>query len=136
MILRRFMGPAAILRHKAPIDGLNVLILYVFVGAVMENVGARVTAEPSHMLGLAALAFATVLVVMALTAFALGFLASQRNMGLMLAATSRDLPDLVWLYFAFCQFPIYLLPQILKPLARRVTRADVFAAAERGAGPD
>jgi BASS family bile acid:Na+ symporter len=43
-------------------------------------------------------------------------------MGLMLAATARDLPELVWLYFAFCQFPIYLLPQLLKPLARRVTQ--------------
>jgi hypothetical protein len=42
----------------------------------------------------------------------------------MLAATARDLPELVWLYFAFCQFPIYLLPQLLKPLARRVMRAE------------
>jgi BASS family bile acid:Na+ symporter len=55
-------------------------------------------------------------------------MASQRNMGLMVAATSRDLPELVWLYFAFCQFPIYLLPQLLKPVARRVTRADKVAA--------
>jgi hypothetical protein len=53
-------------------------------------------------------------------------------MGLMLAATSRDLPDLVWLYFAFCQFPIYLLPQLLKPLARRITRADAAAKAKGG----
>jgi len=22
------------------------------------------------------------------------------------------LPDLVWVYFALCQFPIYLLPQL------------------------
>jgi BASS family bile acid:Na+ symporter len=139
MILRRLAGPDAIRRHKEPIDGFNVLILYVFVGAVMENVGARLIAEPRHMIGLAALAFAIVLVVLALTAavfarvgparaFALGLMASQRNMGLMLAATSRDLPDLVWLYFAFCQFPIYLLPQVLKPVARRVTRADGAAS--------
>ena len=43
-------------------------------------------------------------------------------------ALSRDLPELVWLYFALCQFPIYLLPQLLKPLARRLTRADAKAA--------
>jgi hypothetical protein len=136
LILRRAIGPAAIRRCKEPIDGLNVLTLYVFVGAVMENVGARFISDPWRMAGLAALAFATVLIVMALTAavfarvgasraFALALMASQRNMGLMLAAASRDLPDLVWLYFAFCQFPIYLLPQLLKPLARRVTRAEV-----------
>jgi hypothetical protein len=147
LVLRRLVGPAAIERHKEPIDGLNVLTLYVFVGAVMENVGAHFISEPLRMAGLAALAFAVVLVVLALTAavfaragasraFAFGLMASQRNMGLMLAATSRDLPDLVWLYFAFCQFPIYLLPQLLKPLARRVTHADAVAAAKRSAIPD
>jgi BASS family bile acid:Na+ symporter len=141
--LRRMAGPARIRRCKEPLDGFNVLILYVFVGAVMENVGARLIADPWRMIGLAALAFATVLVVMALTAavfaragasrtFALGLMASQRNMGLILAATSRDLPDLVWLYFAFCQFPIYLLPQLLKPLARRITRADAAAKTRGG----
>jgi hypothetical protein len=138
-ILRWLVGPAAVLRYKEPIDGLNVLVLFVFVGAVMGSVGAHVVAEPWRMAGLALLAFATVFVVLALTtvvfaragasrAFALGFMASQRNMGLMVAATARDLPDLVWLYFAFCQFPIYLLPQLLKPVAHRVTGADPKAA--------
>ena len=42
-------------------------------------------------------------------------------MGLMLAATGGALPDFVWLYFALSQFPIYLAPQLLKPLARRLT---------------
>jgi hypothetical protein len=138
VVLRRLAGPAAIQRYKEPIDGFNVLILYVFVGAVMENVGARLIAEPWHMIALSALAFAVVLAVLTLTAaifarvgppraFALGLMASQRNMGLMVAATARDLPELVWLYFALCQFPIYLLPQLLKPVARRVTRADAVA---------
>lgn len=37
----------------------------------------------------------------------------------MLAATGGVLPDMAWLYFAMCQFPIYLSPHLLKPLARR-----------------
>ena len=53
-------------------------------------------------------------------AFVLGLMASQRNMGLMLAATSGALPDLTWLYFALSQFPIYLSPQLFKPIARRL----------------
>jgi BASS family bile acid:Na+ symporter len=145
--LRWLVGPAAIMRHEESIDGFNVLILFVFIGAVMENVSTRVVAEPWRMIALAVLAFGTVLVVLALTAlvfaragasraFALGLVASQRNMGLMLAVTARDLPDLVWLYFAFCQFPIYLLPQLLKPLARRVTRAESAAAFARCAATD
>lgn len=131
VVIRRLAGPAAIERRKAEIDGVNVIVLFVFVAAVMENVAARVYAEPLRMIGLAALAFATVLFVLILTtfvfvragrarAFALGLMASQRNMGLMLAATGGMLPDLVWLYFAFCQFPIYLLPMLLMPIARRL----------------
>jgi BASS family bile acid:Na+ symporter len=50
---------------------------------------------------------------------ALGLMVSQRNMGLMLAATDGALPGLTWLYFALSQFPIYLTPQLLKPLAQR-----------------
>ena len=133
LLLRRVMGQAFLERRKAQIDGVNVLILFVFVGAVMENVAAEAYAKPLLMLGLAALAFATVLAVLALTAlafapagaargFALGLMASQRNMGLMLAVTAGHLPDRVWLYFALCQFPIYLLPQVLTPLARRLAR--------------
>jgi BASS family bile acid:Na+ symporter len=74
--------------------------------------------SPTFQLELTALVFAP---ARAPRAFGVAFMASRRNMGLMLAATARDLPDLVWLYFALCQFPIYLLPQLLKPLARWVT---------------
>jgi BASS family bile acid:Na+ symporter len=41
-------------------------------------------------------------------------------MGLMLAATDGVLPGTTWLYFAMSQFPIYLSPQLLKPLADRL----------------
>ena len=46
---------------------------------------------------------------------------SQRNMGLMLAATDGVLPGAAWLYFALCQFPIYLSPQLLKPIVVRIS---------------
>ncbi|HTH35573.1 MAG TPA: Na+-dependent transporter, partial [Xanthobacteraceae bacterium] len=45
---------------------------------------------------------------------------SQRNMGLMLAATGGALPDFTWIYFALAQFPVYLSPLLLAPLARWV----------------
>jgi hypothetical protein len=34
------------------------------------------------------------------------------------AATEGVLPGGTWLYFALCQFPIYVTPQLLRPLAR------------------
>ena len=79
------------------------------------------------MLGLIALAFAIFFLVFGLTALvfwtngreralALGLVAAQRNLGLMVAATGA-VPDLTWLYFAACELPIYLAPQLLKRLA-------------------
>jgi BASS family bile acid:Na+ symporter len=129
--IRRVVGIAAITRSKDKLDGLNILLVFVFVGAVMEHVAARTLARPLTMLGLAVLAFAICYALLGLTAlvlagagperaFALGLMASQRNMGLMVAATGNALPEVAWLYFALCQFPIYLSPQLLKPLARRV----------------
>ena len=60
-------------------------------------------------------------------------MASQRNLGLMLAATGGVLPDLTWLYFALSQFPIYLSPQLLKPVVGKLMARDAVPAAA-GAG--
>jgi len=129
MTVRRLVGPVAIERHADRINGVNILVLFVFVAAVMESVASRFLAAPLLTVGLAALAFIVYFAVLGLTgllfvragrerAFVLGLMASQRNMGLMLAATGGALPDLTWLYFALSQFPIYLAPQLLRPLAR------------------
>ena len=137
LTVRRIAGLAAIERQKERIDGFNILVLFVFVAAVMESVVARFLAAPMITIGLAVLAFVIFFAVLCLTtllftfagrdrALALGFMTSQRNMGLMLAATSGALPDLTWLYFALSQFPIYLSPNLLQPLARRVlSRAQI-----------
>jgi BASS family bile acid:Na+ symporter len=55
-------------------------------------------------------------------AFSIGILAANRNVGIMLTATGFAVPELAWLYFGLAQFPIYLLPLLLKPLARRLGR--------------
>jgi BASS family bile acid:Na+ symporter len=49
----------------------------------------------------------------------------------MLAATDGVLPGLTWFYFALCQFPIYLTPQLLKPIVRKLLgRAEVSRKAK------
>jgi BASS family bile acid:Na+ symporter len=131
VVIRLAFGDAAIKRHRAPIDGFNVLILFVFVAAVMSHFIADVRAAPLQVMALAALAFAVFFVLLGATlllfrgygsdrALALGLMVSLRNMGLMLAATEGALPGMTWLYFAMSQFPIYLAPQILSPLATRL----------------
>jgi BASS family bile acid:Na+ symporter len=131
LMVRRIAGSRAIERQKERIDGLNILVLFVFIAAIMESVAPRFISTPMITAGLVALAFAVFLAVVCLTtlvfasagrerALTLGFMASQRNVGLMLAATGGTLPDLTWLYFAFCYFPMYLSPLLLQPLMRRI----------------
>jgi hypothetical protein len=129
--VRWVAGASAIKRHSDAIDGLNILFLLVFVSAVMGGVAGSFRADPAKMIALALLAFAVFFALLGATAlifrgigreraFALGLMASQRNMGLMLAATDGALPGLTWLYFALCQLPIYLSPQLLQPIARKL----------------
>jgi BASS family bile acid:Na+ symporter len=131
VLIRLIFGDAAIKRQRAPIDGLNVLILYVFVAAVMSNFITDFRAAPLHVVALGVLAFAVFFVLLGATlllfrrygsdrALALGLMVSLRNMGLMLAATEGALPGMTWLYFAMSQFPIYLAPQLLSPVAARL----------------
>ncbi|MCF2521927.1 Na+-dependent transporter [Bradyrhizobium sp. G127] len=130
-VIRRLAGVDAITRHRQAIDGFNILVLLVFVSAVMGTVGASFWADPVGVLLLTGLAFVIFAILLGATALmfrkagqeralALGLMASQRNMGLMLAGTDGVLPGLTWLYFALAQFPIYLSPQLLKSLVRRL----------------
>jgi BASS family bile acid:Na+ symporter len=150
-VIRRIVGDAAIKRHKEPIDGLNILFLFVFVASVMGSVASSFFNDPIGVLILALFAFAVFFALLGATtlifrgighdrALALGLMVSQRNMGLMLAATDGALPGLSWLYFALSQFPIYLSPQLLKPIARRLSarssrRADALVAASEAKSP-
>jgi hypothetical protein len=139
--IRRLAGLAAIRRHNEQIDGLNILLVFIFVAAVMQDVAGRFWATPLAMIALTALAFAVTFAVLGVTAlafaaagreraFVIGLLASQRNLGLMLAATGGAVPDLTWLYFAVAQFPLYLSPLLLTPLARRLQRGAVKSSPE------
>ena len=139
-VIRLVFGAAAIQRHQRPINGVNIIILLVFVAAVMGNVISDFFANPLLSIAVAALAFAIFFGLLIVTtllfrrigyerALALGLMVSQRNMGLMLAATAGALPATTWLYFALTQFPYYLAPQMLAPVARRLTARAQAAAA-------
>ncbi|MGE5163090.1 MAG: hypothetical protein ACM3IH_03570 [Sphingobacteriales bacterium] len=131
-IVRRIAGDAFIESQSERIDGLSVIAMSTFAIAAMDGVVDHFRADPLLVVGLTALAFALALIMIALTAlvflragparaFAIGLIAGNRNIGLMLAATGFLVPDVAWLYFALAQFPIYLLPHLLRPLARRVS---------------
>lgn len=132
-IIHRLAGRAFIEAQRLAIDGLSVIAMFLFAVAAMDGVADHFRSDPVLVVGLTLTAFALALALIAVTAlvfaragrsraFAIGLIAGNRNIGLMLAAIGFAVPDVAWLYFALAQFPIYLLPHLLKPLARRLHR--------------
>ncbi|MEI2387139.1 sodium:proton symporter [Breoghania sp. JC706] len=138
--VRRLAGRERIEAARSEIDGVNVILLFAFIIAAMDGVVARFMSDPMLIVAITALTFAVAFAQIAVTylglrgigradAFTIALAAGNRNMGLMVAAMGASVPDLTWLYFALGQFPIYMLPMILKPLARRMAAADGAPAA-------
>jgi BASS family bile acid:Na+ symporter len=128
--IRGLAGKPWVERQAERIDGLNVIVLFLFAVALMGDVLTNTIAQPLYVLGLLALGCLvtfglcalTVLVLIRLdwhTAVPLAHAAASRNTGLMLAAAAGAVPEMVWLYMALLQIPIYSLPLIIKPLLRR-----------------
>ncbi|OYX14179.1 MAG: hypothetical protein B7Z15_04805 [Rhizobiales bacterium 32-66-8] len=129
--LRWWVGAERVTRGRDPLNGCNVLLLLLFAVAFMDGVAAKMLSDPLFMAGLTALTFLVSLVAMFGTMLVfraagrgqdlmLGFAAGHRNLGLMVAATGGLLPETTWLYVAVAQFPVYLFPFLLRPLARRL----------------
>ena len=129
-VLRAVLGEGRIRAHKAQFDGLGVLMYFLFAIAAMDGVLAAAIADPGQVARFLSVAFSIALAGFAGAQlllrplapgdrFALGYGTGQRNMGLLIAALGASTPDSTFLFFALAQFPIYLMPQLVKPLARR-----------------
>ncbi|HEX2552358.1 MAG TPA: hypothetical protein VHL98_01565 [Microvirga sp.] len=130
-VLRVVMGEERIRAHKARFDGVGVVMYFLFAVAAMDGVPAAAMSDPGRVARFLAIAFAVSLSGFAMAwlalrplqradRFVLGYATGQRNMGLLIAALGAATPDTTFLYFALAQFPIYLMPQVMKPLARRL----------------
>jgi BASS family bile acid:Na+ symporter len=133
--VRAFAGRQWVERQGERIDGLNVIVLFLFAVALMGDVATTTLAHPLFVLGLLALATAMTFGLSLLTAliFAraglatalpLAHAAGSRNTGLMLAAAAGQVPELVWLYVALIQIPIYVLPLVARGILRRLPIQD------------
>ena len=131
--IRRIAGTEWIERQREPIDGLNVIAIFVFAIAAMESVPRNVIADPLFALELLVLLIgvSSALVALSMLVFLryglelgvpIGFLSTFRNIGLVMATLGSQLPDLAWFYFAMAQIPIFLLPVFLQPLADRLAK--------------
>jgi bile acid:Na+ symporter, BASS family len=135
LALRRWLGVPRILANKTTFDGIGVVMYFIFAIAAMDGVLDAALARPGLVAQFLAFAFAmsgagflaAMLVLRPLAPadrFVLGYATCQRNMGLLIAALGAAAPKTTFLFFALAQFPIYLMPQIVKPLAKRF-RKDV-----------
>ena len=129
--LRTALGEERLREHRASFDGFGVVMYFVFAVAAMDGVLAAILTEPARVARFLFVAFtvslagfaAAWLVLRPLSApdrFVLGYATGQRNMGLIIAALGAATPDTTFLFFALAQFPIYIMPQIIKPIARRL----------------
>jgi BASS family bile acid:Na+ symporter len=133
-LFRWLVGYERIKAHGRSFDGFGVLMYFLFAIAAMDGVTAAAFAMPGTVAWFLALAFGLAFAGFALAyvalapfmpgteRFTLGYGTAQRNMGLLIAALGTSVPPTTFLFFALAQFPIYLMPQIIKPLAKRFIR--------------
>ncbi len=130
-LIRRWMGQKRIADSGEFFDGLGIVFMVIFAISFMDGVGAALFENPALIATLIALAFlVAILFILILasmtwwrgkhTALTLGIVNGNRSVGLVVAAMASTVPDLTWIYCAIAQFPIYLLPQVIKMIARRL----------------
>jgi BASS family bile acid:Na+ symporter len=134
-VLRRWLGATRIRAMKANLDGFGVLMYFIFAIAAMDGVTRAAIADPRQVLFVLACVFAVAtggiltswLVLQPWRRserFMIGYAAGQRNMGLLVAALGAGVPQSTFLFFALAQFPIYLLPWLLRGIAARIRRIE------------
>ncbi|UUX49072.1 hypothetical protein NUH88_16905 [Nisaea acidiphila] len=128
-VLRRKLGPSLLREKSALIDGIAVLLMLVFAVSVMDGVRAWLEKDPITVLLYTGAAFAASLALQ-LTGgliffwtdrenrLAIALCSGNRNMALFMAAAGSALGSEAFLFFAVAQFPIYILPVLLKPVYR------------------
>ncbi|CAN1552673.1 COG0385 Predicted Na+-dependent transporter [Rhabdaerophilaceae bacterium] len=125
--LRWLVGMPRLQSIKLELDGLGVLMFFLFAIAAMDGVLVASLAMPAQIFtmlalstGISALNFALAYLILRPLAFNDRFSASicigLRNMGLLVAPIIAILPKMTFLYFALAQIPIYVAPLMLKAL--------------------
>ncbi|MEQ8817169.1 MAG: hypothetical protein RLO51_23405 [Thalassobaculum sp.] len=141
--IRRLAGPARLQRHAPAIDGGFVLVMLLFAVAVLDGVTAAALTEPVRVAGLLALVFGASLGMQALgwlvfnlagarAATTLALACGNRNMALVLGSAPAAFDPDSFLFLALLQFPIYLLPVLLRPIYRRASGQGWSPPANRG----
>ena len=126
LLIRRWAGPDRLAPLGPALDGVVVWILVLYGFGVMKGLSARLLEEPWWVAQAAAAAFAVSLGLNLVTTLVLaplgwrgaataGLMGGNRNMALYLAILPAAADPRVGLFFALCQFPLFLSPFLLRP---------------------
>ncbi|MFS8182346.1 symporter [Pseudovibrio denitrificans] len=137
-LLYYVLGAERINQATDHINGINCVVLFIFAIAAMDGVTDFALTAPfkaaALFIGVFAIAGVQLLITFLIfypagkqTAFIAAYGTGSRNLGLMVAALGGTIPELAWLFFAFAQFPIYLLPWILRPVAMHIGKTETAA---------
>ncbi|MBV9735038.1 MAG: hypothetical protein JO209_03940, partial [Acidisphaera sp.] len=133
LALRRAFGPERLEPYGPAFDGAVVWLVVFYGFGVMDGMLARLIADPRWVAAamLAAFAVDFGLNFFSAAAFAwmgkraaasVGLMSGNRNMALYLAVLPAAADPRVALFFAICQFPLFLSPFLLRPVYRRLLR--------------
>jgi BASS family bile acid:Na+ symporter len=131
LTVRRIAGEAWLAPYGRAIDGAAVLLVSLYGLGVMDGILATLLDRPGDVLRGIALAFLGNFGLNAATAaafvpfgrriaLATGLLSGNRNMALYLAVMPPETGFDVLMFFALCQFPLFLSPFLLKPVYLRL----------------
>jgi BASS family bile acid:Na+ symporter len=132
IVIRRVVGQARLARYGRAVDGAVVLLVVLYGFGVMDGMAARILSDPLWVAAGTALAFLGNFGVNALTAAAFmplagsrvalsaGLLSGNRNMSLYIAVLPATTHPDILLFFALCQFPLFLSPFLLRPVYDRL----------------
>ena len=133
-IARRIIGGQRIKTHKFEVSGLAVFLLILFAIAVMDGIPKVVLARPGQVLLYAAAATATSLVLQLVsfvvfsglerrTALTAGLIGGNHNMAVVWASLGPGAASDLVLFLAVVQFPMFVLPALVRPIYRRLAGA-------------
>jgi bile acid:Na+ symporter, BASS family len=135
LIGRWAIGEEKLLARRRSIDGAGVVCYFIFAVAAMDGVSHAIRTRPLVVAAFLGAAFAVSIACLFLSWAALrwmvpgdrlmfGYASGQRNMGLLIVTLGAGVPETTFLFFALAQFPIYLMPQLLRSIAPRLMRPE------------
>ncbi|MBC7634496.1 MAG: hypothetical protein H7251_02725, partial [Acetobacteraceae bacterium] len=133
MVMRRVIGAVRLAPHGPAVDGAVVWLVIIYGIGVMDGLAARLLVDPwwvAQALAAAVVAdfglnLITTLVLAPFgwrEAASAGMLSGNRNMALYLAVLPAAADSRLALFFALCQFPLFLSPFLLRPVYRWARR--------------